>query len=607
MATAKTQFATTQLDGSQRLTLWAHAHDGLRRDLLAQRGYTLGQHPEYQRRRALDRPIPDFQLPAGYTARALGDETEHLARSWVSWRAFHLDEPGEQYEGWMWYHNVQRALLYRRNLDLVAVAPDGELAAFCTVWFDDVTRTAAFEPVGATLCTVGSYSEAAGALYASLGFTEYDLSEPWVKCDACCMIRDSPFADSPIRNSLRHRIPGGSVHSILSRHLEKLCAEIGVRPVGSPANDRAADYIRDVFAGLGLAVEEQAYACTGWDCAGASLAVGEEALPVEANAFSPACDVTAPVVPAATLDELAAADLTGKIALLHGELVAEPLSAKSWFLRGERDDAIIGLLEAKRPAALLAPPPPTPQYEQFTADWELALPAATAPRPVIERLLGYAGQLSLRLECAKRPAAARNIVARPPALRSSDIPPRKIVLMAHFDTRINTPGAVDNAAGAAALLALAEALGGAALPRDLEFVAFNSEEYLPIGDDEYVRRAGEASFADVALAINMDGVGYIGGANTVAQFNLGSELASRLAKIVGRFPALQWAEPWPQSNHSTFTFRGAPALAFSSADAFGVAHYPTDTIVLVDVGRLAEIVTVVGEVVRSARQEASDV
>ena len=61
-----------------------------------------------------------------------------------------------------------------------------------------------------------------------------------------------------------------------------------------------------------------------------------------------------------TLDELVAADLTGKIALLHGELVAEPLSAKSWFLRGERDDAIIAALEAKRPAAVLVPPPPTP-------------------------------------------------------------------------------------------------------------------------------------------------------------------------------------------------------------------------------------------------------
>ena len=213
----------------------------------------------------------------------------------------------------------------------------------------------------------------------------------------------------------------------LIRHLEKLCVEIGARPIGSPANDRAADYIRDVFAALGWAVEEQAYACTGWDCAAASLVrgadiSGAEALAVEANAFSPACDVAAPAVPASTLDELAAADLTGKIALLHGELVAEPLSAKSWFLRGERDDAIIGLLEAKRPAAVLAPPPATIQYEQFTGDWELEIPAATAPRAVIERLLAQPGVLHLRLDCAKRAAAARDIVARktwPPAARRS--------------------------------------------------------------------------------------------------------------------------------------------------------------------------------------------
>ncbi len=106
-----------------------------------------------------------------------------------------------------WYRNVQRAPLYRRDLDLVAQADDGELAAFCTLWFDDVTRSAAFEPVGthpnhqrrglgkalmteglrrvrdlgATLCTVGSYSESAGALYAAIGFTAFELNTPWVK------------------------------------------------------------------------------------------------------------------------------------------------------------------------------------------------------------------------------------------------------------------------------------------------------------------------------------------------------------------------------------------------------------------------------------------
>ena len=207
MAVAETQFAVTQADGRQRLVIWAHQADKLRQDLLQRRGYVKSDYPEYQRRRCLDAPIPDVQPPTGYNLRALGDEGEHPARSWLSWKAFHPDEPDERYEGWAWYRNVQRAPLYRRDLDLVAVAPNGELASFCTLWFDDVTRTAAFEPVGthpahqrrglgkalmaeglrrvrdlgATLCTVGSYSEAAGALYASLGFTAYDLSEPWMK------------------------------------------------------------------------------------------------------------------------------------------------------------------------------------------------------------------------------------------------------------------------------------------------------------------------------------------------------------------------------------------------------------------------------------------
>jgi len=395
------------------------------------------------------------------------------------------------------------------------------------------------------------------------------------------------------------------MHTQLTRHLRKLSVEIGCRPIGSPANQAAADYVGDLFRGLGLAVEEQEYACTGWECAGAWLNTGDaalrlrsgQALPVEANAFSPACDVTATVVPVSTLNELAAADLTGKIALLYGELVAEPLSAKSWFLRGERDDAIIGALEGKRPAAVLAPPPPTPQYEQFTGDWELEIPAATVPAGVVERLLARPAPLHLRLECGKFAATARNIVARKAAAFRPAQGSKRMALMAHFDTRINTPGALDNAGSVAALLALAETLGDVALPFDLEFIAFDSEEYLPIGDDEYVRRAGEASFADIPLAINMDGIGYVGGYNTVAQFNIAPELAARPEAIVGRYPAVQWVEPWPQSNHSTFSFRGVPALAFSSAGAFNLAHFQADTFEKVSVEKLAEVVAAVREIV----------
>ena len=131
------------------------------------------------------------------------------ARSWFSWKAFNPDEPEENYAklGWKWYLDIQRCPLYRRDLDIVAVAPNGDLASFCTVWYDDVTRSAYFEPVGtyapyqrrglatavmveglhrvkhlgATIAFVGGYSQEANALYTAVMGQDFDLSEQWVK------------------------------------------------------------------------------------------------------------------------------------------------------------------------------------------------------------------------------------------------------------------------------------------------------------------------------------------------------------------------------------------------------------------------------------------
>ena len=192
----------------KELLAWVNADDDSTKQLFTERGYVRSKFlAEHMRRRCFSKPIPDSVPQSGYTIRALGDEAELPARSWLSWKVFHPDEPDEKYQGWEWYRNVQRVPIYRHDLDIVAVAPDGELAAFCTVWFDDVTRTAVFEPVGthpnhqkrglgkavmseglrraqklgATLATVSSYSTGAHALYESMGFTDVDLLEPWIK------------------------------------------------------------------------------------------------------------------------------------------------------------------------------------------------------------------------------------------------------------------------------------------------------------------------------------------------------------------------------------------------------------------------------------------
>jgi ribosomal protein S18 acetylase RimI-like enzyme len=197
-------------DGTHKLTVWAPGVDTPRQELLIQRGYVRDDWPEHQWRCDLSAPIADAPLAAGYTIRSLGDGLELLERCYASGLGFHEGDirvAVDNRDDPTWYRNIQTAPLYRRDLDLVAVAPDGAIAAFCTIWFDDVTRSAYFEPVatvpahqrrglgksllteglrrlrrmGAVVAGVGGYNPAANALYRSVMGDDCNLYEPWVK------------------------------------------------------------------------------------------------------------------------------------------------------------------------------------------------------------------------------------------------------------------------------------------------------------------------------------------------------------------------------------------------------------------------------------------
>lgn len=125
------------------------ANDVLRQETLSSLGFSKQPGWNHHYWRDLIAPIPVLPAPDGYHLRSMGDESEHAARSWCSWRAFHSDEPASNYDGdFSWYRNLQSAPLYRRDLDIVAVAPDGAMAAFCTIYYDDYTRSAVTVLVG---------------------------------------------------------------------------------------------------------------------------------------------------------------------------------------------------------------------------------------------------------------------------------------------------------------------------------------------------------------------------------------------------------------------------------------------------------------------------
>lgn len=213
IVTAETHFKHPNREGKQRVLVFADSKDATRHNILKRRGYQKVERPETNETIhlfSLDQEISNMDTPEGYTIRALGHGLELLERCYASGLGFHDDNiqtARENRDDPSWYHHIQSAPLYRRDLDLVAVANDGSIASFCTVWFDDVTRTAYFEPVatvpkhqrhglgkavlteglkrlktmGAKLATVGGYSEAANGLYFSVFGKEYDLLQPWEK------------------------------------------------------------------------------------------------------------------------------------------------------------------------------------------------------------------------------------------------------------------------------------------------------------------------------------------------------------------------------------------------------------------------------------------
>ncbi len=377
-------------------------------------------------------------------------------------------------------------------------------------------------------------------------------------------------------------------------HLPTLVG-LGPRPIASPANQAAADYICEMFCATGLEVEEQPYAATAWEHYSTLLEQAGKRLDCTANPFSLPCDVTASIVPASSLAELEAAPAKGKILLLYGDLTRAPLAAKSWFLRDERDTRFFELLEAKQPAAILAPPTSASYFCQLTEDWELDLPAATIPTEVALYLLCEPQiPIHLFIDAQRVPATVRNVVARTPHM-----PEQRLVLCAHFDTKINTPGATDNAGGVAMLLSLAETLPRD-LPFGLELIAFNGDEYLPIGDDEYIRRS-EGYFGKILACINMDGAGTSLGTNNISTVSCPPELEARIKSIAARFSGAVWVDPWPEGNHSTFSFRGIPAIPISSTGVRGLAHSVNDTLEQVSPAKLDEVIALVTKLIEIFR------
>ncbi len=224
-------------------------------------------------------------------------------------------------------------------------------------------------------------------------------------------------------------------------------------------------------------------------------------------------------------------------------------------------------------------------YRQYISDVEGAA------------LFGLIGKkIELKFNAERVASKAYNVIGR------KNCAEKKIVLCAHIDTKINTPGALDNAAGLSVLLLLAQILADYGGLLEVEIVALNGEDYYSArGNLMYMENIIEDK-QHILAGINIDGAGYKSGKSTYSLFGFNKEQRSKLETVFKAGETFKEIENWYQSDHMLFVLNDVKAIAITSEEVCKItaelAHTEKDTIENIDFYKLAEIAEALNRIIR---------
>ena len=227
--------------------------------------------------------------------------------------------------------------------------------------------------------------------------------------------------------------------------------------------------------------------------------------------------------------------------------------------------------------------------------------------------------------------AVANLEAVLPSMAASPPAAEAIVIGAHYDSVVGSPGANDNGSGVAAMLEIARFLAGRRFRREVRFVAFVNEEppffYTDqMGSRRYARRAAKHG-ERIAAMLSLETIGYYadeqGSQRYPFPFGLfypdrgnfigfvGNLRSGRLVReAIGsfrrhtRFPsegttAPGWLTGIGWSDHWSFWKEGYPAVMVTDTAPFRYPAYHTaaDRPEMLDYDRLCRVVAGLARVV----------
>lgn len=186
------------------------------------------------------------------------------------------------------------------------------------------------------------------------------------------------------------------------------------------------------------------------------------------------------------------------------------------------------------------------------------------------------------------------------SLPGTCLPNEEIVVCAHYDSTLDSPGACDNASGVDAMLRVAETLArGPKLAKTVRFIAFGAEEYLMFGSKYHVATLKEKGLLDhVKNVVNLDMVGFGDHlAVTVSPESCKRRLESVFAGLADAVRVEYNSSVLPVSDHYPFYEEGIPVAMFLGWP-YDDYHQATDSYDKIDPDMIRRTAEAATEVVR---------
>jgi hypothetical protein len=315
----------------------------------------------------------------------------------------------------------------------------------------------------------------------------------------------------------------------------------GPRVAGTPATEKASNYLLQEYRKAGYVAEIQTFSYPKFVDLGSNLTIDGKVITGKALNGSQSGKLTAPLVVVPNFGRTADyvdINVKGKVAIVkRGEIR---------FLEKAQNAANAGavglVIVNTKPGNLFG-----------TLGGDVKIPVLALTDEAGKSLLNAnqsPRQVNLVVNTHQGNVTGRNVIARLPGVTQP-----KVILGGHYDSVVGSPGANDNASGTAVVLAIARQAAKTPLARQAWFMAFDGEEDGLHGSKAFVSSAKPELLQGLKGMFNFDMVGVndrllVGGTQSL----------TKLAKSTN--PKIDTFGSRGGSDHASFANAGVPVLFF---------------------------------------------